>query len=262
MFEDDDAEETPTSRGTDPTTRAKDKADAFRMHAELAAVFEGVRKFDAQVRPLGQDVARDVQRRVAKLEKSKGAETPLLTDPAAVEDAGKLLQLDLAPNDYHVSRRPGETMILRVVAGEGDADAFYERLQAHFDAALAQLREEEKNALGWKQDPQTTAYLEALEKIEVKMAERYIRPVLKKHPGVVALSTQAADELDILYLAEHLMTVPVEELVAEVSAPPEEGATEGDLAWFFKLFSLRGVVEGTERMLFFAYLQKTDDSGW
>ncbi|MDB5303952.1 MAG: hypothetical protein JWM97_1501, partial [Phycisphaerales bacterium] len=36
--------------------------------------------------------------------------------------------------------------------------------------------------------------------------------------------------------------------------------TEQDLAWFFKLFSLRGTVDGTERMCFFTYLQKSDDS--
>ena len=35
--------------------------------------------------------------------------------------------------------------------------------------------------------------------------------------------------------------------------------TERDLAWFFKLFSLRGMVEESERMCFFAFLQKSDD---
>ena len=44
------------------------------------------------------------------------------------------------------------------------------------------------------------------------------------------------------------------------SAPPEDQPTESDRAWFFKLFSLRCVVEGEERMCFFTYLQKSDDS--
>ena len=39
---------------------------------------------------------------------------------------------------------------------------------------------------------------------------------------------------------------------------PEE-ATEQDRTWFFKLFALRGVIEGIERMCFFAYLQKSDE---
>jgi hypothetical protein len=50
-------------------------------------------------------------------------------------------------------------------------------------------------------------------------------------------------------------------VVGEASAPPMDGATEQDLAWFFKLFSLRGVREGVEEMCFFAYLQKTEE-GW
>jgi hypothetical protein len=70
-----------------------EKFDEFRMHAELAAVFEGPRKFEAQVRPtLDADIARDVQRTVAKLDKSKVGETPVI-DPASAPEALRLLTL-------------------------------------------------------------------------------------------------------------------------------------------------------------------------
>jgi hypothetical protein len=58
------------------------------------------------------------------------------------------------------------------------------------------------------------------------------------------------------------MGVEAAEVVGRASAPPEDGATEQDRAWFFKLFSLRGVIDGVERMCFFTYLQKGDESGW
>ena len=45
------------------------------------------------------------------------------------------------------------------------------------------------------------------------------------------------------------------------SLPPDD-PSERDLAWFYKLYSLRGVKDGVEQMFFFAYLQKSDDSGW
>ena len=51
------------------------------------------------------------------------------------------------------------------------------------------------------------------------------------------------------------------EVLGEQSAPPDEPA-EQDLAWFFKLFSLRGITQELERMCFFAFLQKTDEQGW
>ena len=41
---------------------------------------------------------------------------------------------------------------------------------------------------------------------------------------------------------------------------PFAKATDQDLTWFFKLFSLRGVIDGVERMCFFAFLQKSDDA--
>jgi hypothetical protein len=55
------------------------------------------------------------------------------------------------------------------------------------------------------------------------------------------------------------MGVPAVEVVGRASAPPDE-PSERDLAWFFKLFSLRGVVDGTEQMCFFTFLQKSDDT--
>jgi hypothetical protein len=66
--------------------------------------------------------------------------------------------------------------------------------------------------------------------------------------------------MDILHLCDYVMGVPAAQVVGAASAPPEE-PTEADRAWFFKLFSLRGMGEGKERMCFFTYLQKTDE-GW
>src|SRR4051812_18568929 len=256
----DEPEESPTERPATPEDRAREKSDEFRMHAELAAVFEAHRKFDAELLPgLDAEVARDVQRTIGRLEKAKAPDSPILP-PASTSDAAKLLDLpatsELSTNDYHIHRRPGEVMIVRWLAGE-QVDTFYERLQAHFDAALEGFKEDERQALEWKRDPKTAAYLKALDGIEVKMADRYLRDVIRQH-NLFVLSTQAADELNIAYLADPIMGVTAADIVGPASAPPDE-PTEQDLAWFFKLFSLRGTKDGTEQMCFFAYLQKSDE---
>jgi hypothetical protein len=259
----DEPSESPEERPRDPAGRAKEKADEFRMHAELCAVFEGQRKFDARLVPgLDAEVARDVQRTIGRLEKAKSPDSPVLPAASAADAAGLLALPDargLSTNDYHIHRRPGEVMIVRWLAG-GQVETYYERLQAHFDAALEGCREDERQAHGWKQDPATQAYLAALDAVEVRMAERYLREPIRQH-GIYVLSTQAADELNILHLSDYVMGVSAADLVGAASAPPAE-PEEKDLAWFFKLFSLRGVNEGVERMCFFAYLQKSDDDSW
>jgi hypothetical protein len=257
----DEPEEDPTERSFDPAAGAKDKSDEFRMHAELAAVFEGPRKFDAELLTgLDPQIARDIQRTMARLEKAKSADSPVLPESSAAEAAG-LLNLPatsgLSTNDYHIHRRPGEVMIVRWLAGD-QVETFYERIQAHFDAAMNGYREEERSAQGWKQDPKTLAYLAALDAIDLKMAERYLREPIRQHKLFV-LSTQAADEMNIAYLCDHIMGVPPAEVVGSTAAPPEE-PTDSDLAWFFKLFSLRGMKDEVEQMCFFTYLQKSDDS--
>jgi hypothetical protein len=262
MFDDpNDGNETPAERSHDPLQRAKEKCDEFRMHAELAAVFEGPRKFEAEVRgDLDATLAREVQRTIGALEKSRSPEHPILSPERAAEAAGVLSlpsSRGLSTNDYHVNRRPGEVMALRWLAGT-EVETFYERLQAHFDAALNQFREEERQQHAWKQDGATLQYLDALDKLEVKMTDRYLRPIIEQHKLFV-LSTQSADEIDIVHLADYLMGVSPEQLVGMASAPPEDGATETDRAWFFKLFSLRGIVEDVERMCFFTYLQKSSE---
>jgi hypothetical protein len=260
----DEPTEDPTEHPIKPADRAKEKSDEFRMHAELCAVFEGRRKFDAELRArLDADLAREVQRGMARLEKAKTPDSPVLPEPAA-GDAAALLTLPqakgLATNDYHIHRRPGEVMVVRWLAG-AEVEQFYDRTQAHFDAALEGFKEDERQSQAWKQDPRTLDYLAALDAVEVRMADRYLRDVIRTHK-VFVLSTQAADEINIAYLADHVMGVAPADVVGAASAPPEDGPTEQDLAWFFKLFSLRGVVEGVERMCFFAFLQKSDDSGW
>ena len=259
----DEPEESPAERPLKPEDRAREKADEFRMHAELAAVFEAHRKFDVQLLPgLDPEVAREVQRTIGRLEKAKSADSPVLPEASAA-DAAALLNLPntrgLSTNDYHIHRRPGEVMVVRWLAGE-QVDTYYERLQAHFDAALEGFREDERQAHEWKKDPQTLAYLAALDAVEVLMAERYLREPIRRH-NLFVLSTQAADELNIAYLADHIMGVSAADVVGAASAPPDE-PSEQDLAWFFKLFSLRGMHEGTERMCFFTYLQKADDGDW
>ena len=263
MYEEpDDPEQRRDETPSDPKKRAAEKADEFRMHAELAAIFEGPRKFDAALRSgLDSQLAREVQRAVAKLEKAKQPDSPILPQPA-VGDARELLKMpetrELPTNDYHFHRRPGEVMIVRWLAGD-EVETFYERFQAHFDVAIEDLREEEKSTHSWKQDPKTQAYLEALDGLEVKTADRYLRDVIRQH-RLFVLSTLAVDEMDILHLANHLMGVAAEAVVGAASAPPEEEPTERDRAWFFKLFSLRGIVESVERMCFFTYMQKAEDT--
>jgi hypothetical protein len=259
----DEPNEEPTERSFDPADRAREKSDEFRMHAELVAVFEGCRKFDAEIRAgLDAQIARDVQRAMGGLEKSKLANTPVVAEEKW-DEAKRVLTLcemrELSTNDYHIHWRPGEVMIVRWLAGD-QVDVFYRRIQAHFDAAMVGYREEQRHAQAWKQEEETLAFLAELEKVEVNMAERYLREIIREH-RLFVLSTQAADEINIAYLADYIMSVPVEEIVGLKSAPPEE-PSESDLAWFFKLFSLRGIVEGVERMCFFAFLQKSDDEGF
>jgi hypothetical protein len=258
MFEEPD--EQPTERPATPADAAREKSDALRMHAELAAVFEGNRKFDARIVPgLDPEIAREVQQGMGRLEKSKSAESPILPEPS-IPLATELLDLPrsrgLCANDYHIHRRPGEVMIARWLA-DAQVETFYDRLQAHFDAGLAGLREDERQSHEWKKDPQTLAYLAALDAVEVKMADRYLRSFIRAHKLFV-LSTQSADEMNIQHLCDYVMGVPAAQIVGAASAPPDE-PTQRDLAWFFKLFSLRGVQEQTEQMCFFAYLQKSDD---
>jgi hypothetical protein len=253
--------EDPPEPTSNPAIRAKEKSDEFRMHAELAAVFEGPRKFDARLIPtLDAQIARDLQRSFGRLDKSKSAESPVLPE-ASMKGAAEVLNLfadrGLSTNDYHIHRRPGEVMIARWIVGD-EVELFYERFQAHFDVAMHGFREDEHQAQEWKKDPQTLAYLKALDDVKLKMAEIYLREPIRKL-NIFVLSTQSADEINIAYLSDHIMGVAAEELVGPASAPPEE-PTEHDLAWFFKLFSLRGVRDGVEQMCFFTYLQKTEDT--
>ncbi len=259
MYE--DPEESPTERSADPAVRAQEQADKFRTIAELAAVFEGARKFEAQLKP-GVDAAimRDLQRAMATLEKSKLPESPVLPEPS-LPDAAALLDWPatktLSTNDYHIHRRPGEVMIARWLAGP-QVDQFYKRLQAHFDAAIAGFKEDERQALEWKQDESVAKYLEALDKIDDKLAEQYLRDPIRAF-NLAVLSTQTADEINIQFLCETMIGVPIGALVGPQSVPPDE-PSESDLAWFFKLFSLRGVAGEEERICIFVYMQKSDDS--
>jgi hypothetical protein len=271
-FEDDDLfDESPTPRdeaSADPKQRATDVIDQLRIYCELAAVFEGPRKFDAFVRTnLDAKLARDVQQTVGTLEKQKSPRTGPILPAEAVEAAQKLLELpqhqpSLTTNDYHVLPRPGEAMIVRWLVGD-EVDRFYDRFTAHITTALAQRVEDERQELGWRQDEADQAYLAKLEEIEPKPEEWYLREILRKH-GLFALSTVAVDEMDIMHLCDTLMGIPAADVVGEASAPDPDEADppHAERAWYFKLFNLRGIVGGVERMCLFAYLQRTSDELW
>ena len=99
----DETNEDPAEGASNEKDRAKEKADEFRMHAELAAVFEGVRKFGAQIKPgFDAEIARQVQRGMGKLEKAKAAEHPVLPEQSMGE-AAELLGLAKAREIAQVS---------------------------------------------------------------------------------------------------------------------------------------------------------------
>ncbi|HQY88224.1 MAG TPA: hypothetical protein PK402_06170 [Tepidisphaeraceae bacterium] len=257
MFEDDHKQSFESSR--DPMERAKEQSETLRLHAELAAIYEGTRKFDAQLVQLDAGVMRDIQMEMARLAKSRSPESPLLPVENFAQAHDLLALCDaksLTTNDYYIHRRPGEVMLVRWLAG-AEVEKFYERLQAHFDAGMSSFRTDERSGNEWKQDQSTSKYLDALDAINEKMSDRYARSAIRKL-GVALLSTQTADEMNISLLADHIMGVGAEALVGPNSAPSND-ADESELAWFFKLFSLRSLVNGIERMCFFTFLQKTSD---
>src|SRR4051794_1014643 len=103
MFE--EPEEDSQQRPFNPAERAIAKSDEFRMHAELCAIFEGHRKFDAHiVANLDPQIARDTQKTMGRLEKTRLADTPIVNEEA-IPDAAQLLDLPgargLSTNDYH-----------------------------------------------------------------------------------------------------------------------------------------------------------------
>jgi hypothetical protein len=243
-----------------PDARVAEKVGELRMHSELAAIFEGPRKFDANLIPLDADIARDVQRSMAKFERAKVENTPVL-DATATPEALRVLHLPtankLSTGDYHLYRRPGEVMMARWLAGPEETDTFINRYQAHCDAALNGAREDDRSSLEWRGDAQTTAYLDALDKAELNAEVLYYREPIRKHE-ICVLTTTTTDEMNIRFLCEHLMGATISDVVGPASTPDDD-APDSQLAWFFKLFSLRGMVEGVERMCFFTFLQKSED---
>ncbi|MEM7808324.1 MAG: hypothetical protein AAF561_09460, partial [Planctomycetota bacterium] len=216
---------------------------------------------------LDADVARELQQTIGKLEKQKDTNTGPILPADGVDAARRVLTMPVAQprlttNDYHILRRPNEAMIVHWLAGD-EVDSFYERYKAHVEVALEQRREDERQELGWRSDEADQKYLEALDDIEADPAAWYLRDTLQKH-GLFLLSTLAVDEMDILHLCDTLMSVPAVDVVGRASAPDpdDESPPESERAWYFKLFSLRGVVEKQERMCFFAFMQRTTDDLW
>lgn len=259
MFDEPDDRKAESTR--DPALRVQEKLDELRIHADLAGIFEGPRKFGAKlITKVDANLIRDIQQVIAKLDKSKQPGKPFLT-PARKLGASMLVESleaqDVSSGDYHIHRRPGEVMIVRWIKG-GDVDTFYQRLQAHMNVAIEQAREDERQALGWKQDAATLAYLDQLDAAELDMQKWWMRDVLRDHE-LATVRTQTADDLNIAYLTEHIMGLDAADVVG-ADAAPGEGADESALAWYFKLFALCGSNDGVEHIVFFAFLQKTDDA--
>lgn len=256
----DDPEERRDDKASAPDIRLKEKLDELRVHADLCAIFEGTRKFDAQVKTdVDTGLIRDVQQIVAKLEKSKKPGKPFLTPARALGATSLFESLEeqgVSTGDYHVYRRPGEVMIVRWIKGE-QVDTFYKRLQAHMDVAIKQTREDDRQALAWKNDPATNEYLEKLDEAELNMQKWWMRDLLRDHE-LATVRTQTADEINISYIADFIMGVGAAALVGEEFAPPMS-ADDAELAWFFKLFALCGSKNGLEHIVFFVFLQKTDE---
>lgn len=263
MYEEPEGDEPRAELAKDPKSRAEEKSQELRMFAELAALFEGTRKFDAAVNAeMGAEMAREVQRGVARLEKSKGQETLLLPPAMSGEARGLLTYAEakgLSTNDYHVYRRPGETMVMRWLAGE-EVEKFHGRMQAHYDAMMEGQVEDERQQHGWRADAGAKAYLEALEGLRVDMAEKYNRQAIRAH-RIFTLRTLAADEMNLHLITEQFMGISAAELVGEASASEEEFGKEGD-PWFFKMYVVLGIVENVERLCLFTYMQKASDDEW
>lgn len=256
---DDDAKE----QSDDVYTRVSEELNQFRLYSEIAAVFEGCRKFDALILPaLSADIAREVQKGMARLEKSITEPALPVIPPDHAELAGQLLRThqahDLSTNDYHIYRRPGETMILRWLEGE-QVDTFYQRLQSHFDAMLENVREEHRWVDTSEMDEKAKQYHQLLRDADqIKLEDRWFRDLVRQQ-GVSVLSTQTVYEMNLAFLAEDVMGTSSAEVVGEESAVPFDPSEE-DLAWFYKLFLLRGVRDGVEQMCFFTFLQKSNES--
>lgn len=256
MFDEPDQRRDDTA--SDPKKRLDEKLAELRMLAELAAIFEGPRKFRSKLLPtLAIEHAREIQRAVAVLERRKKPGVPILP-PDEWTDAEALLkriaELLPSPGDYHLHRRPGEVMLVRWL-DEQQAGSFYERMQAHFDTMLQQVREDERQALGWKQDPAMQRYLDALETASSRMEDYYLRMPIRS--GAWALSTISTDDMNILFLADQLMGVEPSALVGTAAAPADP-FDEEQLGWYMRLFSLRGLVQKSERVLFFVFLQRSE----
>lgn len=256
----DDPDERKDDKAAAPELRLKEKLDELRIHADLCAIFEGTRKFDAQVKTdVDANLVRDVQQIVGKLEKSKKPGMPFLTPARALGATTLFESLEVqgvSTGDYHVLRRPGEVMIVRWIKGE-QVETFYQRLQAHMDVAIKQTREDERQALAWKNESATNTYLEKLDEAELDMQKWWMRDLLRDHE-LATVRTQTADEINISYIADFIMGVGAAALVGEEFAPPG-GADDAELAWFFKLFALCGTRDGVEQIVFFVFLQKTEE---
>ncbi len=119
-------------------------------------------------------LARDMQRAMGRLEKSKSPDSPVLPGPR--RRCGRPAEPSQSPRPVHQRLphpSPARRSDDRPLAGQGDqVETFYERLQAHFDAALEGFRKTNGRPTNGSKTRKTLAYLAALDAIEVRMADR------------------------------------------------------------------------------------------
>jgi hypothetical protein len=254
-----DDERNADDQTSQPKQRLAQTLAALKQHAEFAAMYEGPRKFGDAVRPdLDAELARSIQQRVAKVA-SKIGPGPLV-NASQQTLARELLRLHtaegLAPRDYFIYRRPGEVMMVRWLAGD-DVSTYHQRMQAHFDVALKQTQADEREKLAWRNDEKDNAYLELLDEATFEMSHYTAREIVTRSKMAV-MSSLMADAVHIGFLCEQVMGVSAAEVVGAAFSPPADAGDE-EVSWFYRHFSLRGVLDEVEAVMNFTFLQKTSD---
>ena len=183
------------------------------MHAELAAVFEGHRKFDAELRPGARRrrSRRDVQRTIGRLEKASRPTARSCPEPSAA-DAARAARRSrrraaLSTNDYHIHRRPGEVMIVRWLAGDAGRDVLRAPpgpLRRGPDAASARTSGRRTSGSRTRRRSRTSR---RSTRIEVKMADRYLRDVDPQAQACSSSPRRRPTRWTSLHLCDYVMGV-------------------------------------------------------
>ena len=147
-------------------------------------------------------------------------------------------------------------MIVRWLAGD-QVETFYERLQAHFDAALEGFKEDEHQARNGSRTPRrwniSRHWMPGIEN------GRQISSRSDPQANVFVLSTLSADEMNIAYLPTTSWASLPPRSSAHLGAADEP--TDRGSGVVLQAVLASGDGRRGERMCFFAFLQKSDESG-